>query len=584
MSAANDVIAIEPVDGVAEAKIDTPDDPTDTPPSPARGLRHAGRVFAASFVGVGRGLYLFPLDTTFRTVGLRYGWLKSLFTRTPAPIMAGLGQLRAERAAWRAARQVPAYGRFLAEQGVDARALFPLGILGRLPETDKRNYVDRYGLLERCIDGRVPFRGTTIDESSGSTGTPYNWIRSSHERMVAHRNIGFFARYAFGTEPLVTINAFSMGAWAAGFNMSLGMLRHGIVKSTGPDLDKILSTLRYLGPGYRFLISGYPPFLKHLLDEGERVGFPWTDYRMHALVGGEGMTEELRDLLLTRFESVYSGYGATDIEIGMAGESPVSIAVRRLARARSDVREALFGRDPRLPMVFQYNPLIHFMEVNAEREVICTVSRLDLLAPRIRYNVHDQGGIVGFGKTKKILASFGYDIDTLGHSPETAGPRGQLPWVKPIPLPFLWINGRRDATISVMGSNIYPEDIESVVYRDAELVPRLHSFLLSVVDDATGTPRPHVALELVEMDGVDDAWRERRADRLRDGLFELNIDYRSSVGEFPEAMRPIVATFALGEGPFAANASRIKERRIATSPGGGPAAGGERHEGGNSPA
>ena len=89
-------------------------------------------------------------------------------------------------------------------------------------------------MLERCVGGKVPFAGTTIDESSGSTGMPYDWIRGSRERMVAHRNIGFFARYAFGTEPLVTINAFSMGAWAAGFNMSLGMMRHGIVKSTGP--------------------------------------------------------------------------------------------------------------------------------------------------------------------------------------------------------------------------------------------------------------------------------------------------------------------------------------------------------------
>jgi len=32
------------------------------------------------------------------------------------------------------------------------------------------------------------------------------------------------------------------------------------------------------------------------------------------------MTEDLRDVLLQRFESVYSGYGATDIEIGMAIE------------------------------------------------------------------------------------------------------------------------------------------------------------------------------------------------------------------------------------------------------------------------
>jgi hypothetical protein len=113
-----------------------------------------------------------------------------------------------------------------------------------------------------------------------------------------------------------------------------------------------------------------------------------------------------------------------------------------------------------------------------------------------------------------------------------------------------------------MGSNIYPEDVESIVYRDAELVPRLDSFLLSVVDDANGTPRPQVALELVDLDDVDDSWRERRADRLRDGLFELNIDYRSSVGEFPEAMRPIVQTYAIGDGPFAADAHRIKQQRI----------------------
>ena len=211
-------------------------------------LRRLGRDASASFVGVGRGLWLFPLDMTFRTVGLRYGWLKALFNATPAPILSGIGRLRAERAAWRATRQVPAYRRYLASTGVDVAGLFPLGILGHLPETDKRSYVDRYGLIERCVGGAVPFPGTTIDESSGSTGTPYNWIRGRRERDVAHRNIGFFARYAFGTAPLVTLNAFSMGAWAAGFNMSLGMMRHGVVKSIGPDVDKILSTLRYLGP------------------------------------------------------------------------------------------------------------------------------------------------------------------------------------------------------------------------------------------------------------------------------------------------------------------------------------------------
>jgi phenylacetate-CoA ligase len=524
-----------------------------------------GREGLASFVGVGRGIWLFPLDTVFRTVGLRYGWLKALFIAAPAPLLSSIGRLRAERAAWRASRNVPAYGRFLSDAGVNTAALFPLGILERLPETDKRSYVDRYGLMERCVGGRVPYPGTTIDESSGSTGTPYNWIRGRREREVAHRNIGFFARYTFGTEPLVTINAFSMGAWAAGFNMSLGMMRHGIVKSIGPDVDKILSTLSYLGPGYRFLISGYPPFLKFLLDEGAQRSFPWSDYRLYALVGGEGMSEELRDHLLTRFDSVYSGYGATDIEIGMAGESPVSIAVRRLARARPDIGRELFGPDSRLPMVFQYNPLIHFLEVNDAGEVVCTVSRLDLLAPRIRYNVHDRGGIVDYGAVRRALASFGYDLDRLGEASEVSGPRGPLPWARPIPLPFLWIHGRSDATISVMGSNIYPEDIEAVLYRDPDLARRIHSFLLQVAADPDGTPRPSVALELNDVDGVDEEWRRRVGGGLRDGLTKLNIDYRSSIAEYPAAMEPIVETWPLGGGPFAADSGRIKQRRIIAS-------------------
>ncbi|TME44365.1 MAG: hypothetical protein E6I56_12420 [Chloroflexi bacterium] len=250
------------------------------------------------------------------------------------------------------------------DSNVSVQEIVPAGILKKLPETDKKSYIDRYPLEERCLDGKIPFRGTTIDESSGSTGTPYNWIRSEAERHVAHRNISFFARYCFGNADLVTINAFSMGAWATGFNMTLALNRNGIVKSTGPDIGKILSTLRFLGPGYRYLILGYPPFIKHLLDEGDQAGIQWEHYKMHAMVGGEGMTEELRDHLLQRFQSVFSGYGATDIEIGMAGESPASVALRRIARARPALRRALFGDDSRLPMIFQYNPLIHYLEVN----------------------------------------------------------------------------------------------------------------------------------------------------------------------------------------------------------------------------
>jgi phenylacetate-coenzyme A ligase PaaK-like adenylate-forming protein len=527
------------------------------------GVRHGVPRWLAVLLGLGRQIWLRPLDWSIRGLGLRYGWIRALFEHCPPAILAMTGRMRAERAAWRAARRVPGYRRYLEERGISVAALVPAAIVDRLPETDKRTYIDRFGLVERCLDGRIPFRGTTIDESSGSTGTPYNWIRSETERHHAHRMISFFGRYCFGPEPLVTINGFSMGAWATGINMSIALNENGVVKSTGPDIGKILSTLRFLGPGYKYLITGYPPFVKHLLDEGERDGLDWSEYRMGALVGGEGMTEELRDALLERFDDVYSGYGATDIEIGMAGESAASVALRRIARARPDLRRVLFGDDPRLPMVFQYNPLFHYLEVNRQDEVLCTISRLDVLAPRVRYNVHDGGGLLTYRQADGVLRQFGLDLRTLGLERDTWGPRGQLRWEAPIKLPFLFVHGRSDATISVMGANLYPEDFETIIYRHRELSSRIHSFCLSVGADAGGTPRPHVALELDGADELGEAWRQDAERQIQAELRALNRDYATAVDEFPAAMVPVFEWCARGTGPFAEDEHRVKPRRIA---------------------
>ncbi|HUG48752.1 MAG TPA: hypothetical protein VMP67_10120 [Candidatus Limnocylindria bacterium] len=246
----------------------------------------------------------------------------------------------------------------------------------------------------------------------------------------------------------------------------------------------------------------------------------------------------------------------------MAAESPISIGLGRLARTRPDVQKALFGRDQRLPMVFQYDPLMHWLEVNDEHEIVATISRLDVLTPRVRYNVHDEGGIMSYGRASRVLARFGYRIERLNELADVAGPRGPLPWSQPIPLPFLWIHGRSDATISVMGANIYPEDIETIIYRDPELARQVNSFPLSLRTDEAGTPRPGIAIELIDGVTVDDAWIAEQVDRFRDGLYDLNIDYRTTVAEFGEAMLPIVDVWPHGTGVFAADAERIKQRRI----------------------
>ena len=135
------------------------------------------------------------VDLDLRLLGSNYHLLRSFLETAPPPLTDALSQARALRAARLAAVRVPAYRDFLRRRGIDSSHI---GSLDQLPETDKRSYVDAYRLAERCLGGRIPLRGTTIDESSGSTGTPYNWVRSREERTHVRRMISFFARYTFG--------------------------------------------------------------------------------------------------------------------------------------------------------------------------------------------------------------------------------------------------------------------------------------------------------------------------------------------------------------------------------------------------
>ncbi|MEE3922567.1 hypothetical protein V2I01_42230 [Micromonospora sp. BRA006-A] len=70
------------------------------------------------------------------------------------------------------------------------------------------------------------------------------------------------------------INAYSMGAWATGTTTGAAMARIATVKNTGPDLGKIVDTLREFGPGHDYLVTAYPPFLKHLRDRLDAEDFP----------------------------------------------------------------------------------------------------------------------------------------------------------------------------------------------------------------------------------------------------------------------------------------------------------------------
>ena len=487
-------------------------------------------------------------DLALRLVTREYGSMRWTLERTPPAWSSALSEARALRTARDAARRVPAYRNHLENHGIDPARI---NSLDDLPETDKASYIDPNPLPTRCLDGRLPLVGTTIDESSGSTGTPYNWVRSAKERDHVRRMIGFFVRYSFGSEPLVVLNAFSMGAWATGMTTAIALERNGLVKATGPHIDKIIGTMIELGPGYRYLIVGYPPFLKLLLDEGDARGFDWSAYTMHALLGGEGNSEGLRDYLLRRFESVVSGYGATDVEIGLAAETPVTVALRRLALERREIAEALFGETDRVPMVFQYNPMLHHVETNARSELLFTVCRSGTLSPKVRYNVHDEGGVLRDDELRRRLAAFGV-------TPESLAPAG---FGRLVRMPYLYIFGRADSTVSVMGANIYPGDVEGGIYADPSLAAHVRSFRLSLLEERPGETRPLVSIELERGEPTEELSAALAA-AIEAHLLATNTDYCEAAGEYPELMVPVVRLFAAETGPFEGSGERIKHRYL----------------------
>jgi phenylacetate-CoA ligase len=488
------------------------------------------------------------VEIVLRVLARRFGTMRWTLERTSPSVSSALSEARALRTARDAARRVPAYRDHLERQGIDPAHIRSLD---ELPETDKASYIDPNPLPSRCLDGRLPLIGSTIDESSGSTGTPYNWVRSAAERDHVRRMISFFARYSFGDEALIVLNAFSMGAWATGLTTAIALERNGLVKATGPHVDKILGTMRELGTDHRYLIVGYPPFLKLLLDEGDAQGFDWSAYTMHALLGGEGNSEGLRDYLLRRFRSVVSGYGATDVEIGLAAETPVTVALRRLALERREIAEALFGEADRVPMVFQYNPMLHHVETNARGELLFTVCRSGTLSPKVRYNVHDEGGVLRDDELRRRLAA-------IGITPESLAPAG---FGRLVRMPYLFVFGRADSTVSVMGANIYPVDVEGGIYADPSLAAHVRSFRLSLLEERPGETRPLVSIEL-ERGAPTEELTAGLASTIEEHLLATNTDYREAVGEYPEMMVPVVRVFATGTGPFEGSGERIKHRYL----------------------
>lgn len=477
-------------------------------------------------------------------------------------LAAPLDSLRRRLGAWRAwftfqhaYRTVPAYREFIDAQG----GLPPLRQAGGLPdltvipEIDKDSYVRRYDHASRCVGGEIPRFGVVVDESSGSSGTPTSWVRGPHERWATKHMLQLAYRSALGPQSFFVINAFALGAWATGLNVTLSLSDVCIMKSTGPDIRKIVGTMREFGPGYDYVVMGYPPFLKTLADDRD---IDWERYSVRAIFGGEAISESLRRYLLRTFDDVRGSYGASDLEINMAAESPFTIALRQELQRNGELRRRLTRADSDvLPMVFQYNPLAYHFETNDAGELVATLVRPIHIAPKIRYNIHDLGHAMPFAEVERAL--------------EECGLGDLLATTDPVRLPLLLLYGRSDLSVDYFGANVTPGSVSEILYAIDDIAPSLESFRLISTENEHHDVTLEVAIELTDGADPDAIDRDGLAAEVFDRLADRNGDFANAYRRTAtEGQLPVLTVHARGTGPFAGD-ERLKKQYIGSGAGDG---------------
>ena len=438
--------------------------------------------------------------------------------------------------------RVPAYRTFLADHDVDPLTVRGFADFERLPIVTKQNYLQRHPLPDLCRDGRLD-DCDMIAVSSGSSGAPTFWPRFVADELAVARRFEqiFHDSFQADTKSTLAVICFALGTWVGGMYTAaccrlLAAKGYRItVVTPGNDKDEIFRVLTALGPMFeQVVLLGYPPFLKDVIDTGRARDFDFAKLHLKWVTAGEVFSEELRALMGERvgatspcFDSA-SLYGTADAGV-LGNETPLSIAIRRFLAARPDAARALFGQD-RLPTLVQYDPMSRFFEQQGGMLLFSG----DNGVPLVRYGILDSGGLLTFQAMLEALAGFGFD------------PRDELASARGVrALPFVWVFGRSDFTVSYYGANIFPENVTVGLERPSVRDWVTGKFVLEAHEGVDHDRRLSVIVELAPGAEASEPRRQEIASAIEEELSRLNSEFKSYV---PEGRRtPDVTLTAAGD-------------------------------------
>ncbi len=139
--------------------------------------------------------------------------------------------------------------------------------------------------------------------------------------------------------------------------------------------------------------------------------------------------------------------------------------------------------------------------------------------PLIRYKIIYTGGVISFDSMLAFLAY--YDFDPLAELGRDA--RGIHP------LPFVYVFGRSDFTVSFFGANIYPENISVGLEQPAVHAWVTGKFVLEVEEDADRNRFLSITVELAAgVEGTSER-RDEVAASILSSLLRLNSEFANYV-------------------------------------------------------
>lgn len=451
----------------------------------------------------------------------------------------------------KAVKSVPAYKAF-----VDGKKLR----FDELTPTSKDNYIKPALKKEQetslYVNGKIPLKAKR-DTSTGTSGPSTPWYRGVAEQKHVEKMSTYAARAILGDRPYSFINGFAMGPWATGVTAALAMNRNpkAGLAVIGPNIDEIYACMkeqaRIYGKEHPIVVSGYPPHIRAVVEKAVKEGFPMHEYTIYGVVGGESMSEDLRDLLVeqrdennavkrTGFKQCYSSYGASDLDINIGYESDFEIELRKICHKPENqaLAEELFGKNEFKPMIFHYDPLNYHIESDEERKLYYTCVRNDRISPRVRYDLGDIGMTMPVSEVLATLKKHGIE---LKNHPNTS-----------LPLLFIW--GRQGAQISFRGCKVAPENLGETIRRlDAEERPGLNGQIAHYgfyqYEDANGRKVTEILLEFGDDQKYEDADGALLKDII-DKLVKVNTDLGVQMANCPEDEKPVLRVFKKGMSPM----------------------------------